>query len=376
MAYRVLLVERNRLMIEQLAQVIAQAGDNFQLVARYQAPSDALGQGVLFKPNLILLDIDGQNGVSLITEFCKVYPEASILCLSERWQADGVSQLVQAGAKGYLVKPFTAEELQAAVKAFAKSGMEVSSKVMTFFSPKGKSGKTSLIANLAMTLGRRTQEQVGVIDADLQFGDMAVFFSLKPQATIVEAAHDISFLSPVTLNNYFVPVSEYVHVLCGTAEPNLIDKVGIEELESIIRMARSLYRYILIDVPPGFNPTSIAASELSDMVYVVTMLNGGYELQHTRRALEIFKDWQDYEERVRTVFTRVTPCDMQEKQRLAQELGEPVAAIIPNAYQVVSEAADNGSMAMDLEPDSELARSINRLAEHIIGRHRIRWDQS
>ena len=76
------------------------------------------------------------------------------------------------------------------------------------------------------------------------------------------------------------------------------------------------------------------------------------------------------------MFTRVTPCDMQEKQRLAQELGEPVAAIIPNAYQVVSEAADNGSMAMDLEPDSELARSINRLAEHIIGRHRIRWDQS
>ena len=140
-------------------------------------------------------------------------------------------------------------------------------------------------------------------------------------------------------------------------------------------MARNLFRYILIDVPPGFTPTSISAAELSDVTYVVTMLNGGYELQHTKRALEIFKDWQDYDKRVKPVFTRVTPCDIASQRRLEQALGEPVEAVIPNAYQIVSEAANNGSMAVDIEPDSELSQSVNRLAEKVIGHHHIRWDK-
>ena len=50
MKYRVLLVEGNRLMMEQLANVINQTPD-FELAAKYQSDSDALGQGGVFKPN-------------------------------------------------------------------------------------------------------------------------------------------------------------------------------------------------------------------------------------------------------------------------------------------------------------------------------------
>lgn len=248
---------------------------------------------------------------------------------------------------------------------------------MTFFSPKGKSGKTTLIANLALALARKTEEQVGIIDADLQFGDLTLFFNLHPQATIVEAVHDIDDIAPVTLNNrYFTPVAKNVHVLCGTRSPNLIDRVSIRRFEDLVRMSRSLYRYLLIDVPPGFNPTSIAAAELADTTYVVSMVNGGYEVEHMRRALDIFRDWDDYESSVRPIFTRVTTCDASSLSHLEHDLGNSVDAIIPNAYQIVSAAADNGNMAMDIEPDSELAISVNRLAKNIIGRHRIRWNRS
>ena len=276
-----------------------------------------------------------------------------------------------------ILKPFTAEELQESIDTFAKSGMEGVSQVMTFYSPKGKSGKTTLIANLALALARKTEEQVGIIDADLQFGDLTLFFNLHPQATIVEAVHDIDDIAPVTLNNrYFTPVAKNVHVLCGTRSPNLIDRVSIRRFEDLVRMSRSLYRYLLIDVPPGFNPTSIAAAELADTTYVVSMVNGGYEVEHMRRALDIFRDWDDYESSVRPIFTRVTTCDASSLSHLEHDLGNSVDAIIPNAYQIVSAAADNGNMAMDIEPDSELAISVNRLAKNIIGRHRIRWNRS
>lgn len=375
MANRVMLVERNRLMLEKLTQVV-QGTTGFELVARYQSISDALGQGQIFHPQLILLDIENQNSVALISDFLKVYPKASILCMGEKWKAESASHIVKAGARGYIIKPFTGVELQEAVHTFSKLGTEADCETLVFFSPKGKSGKTTLIANLAAALARKSHEQVGIIDADLQFGDMAVFFNLSPKTTIVEAARDVKFLSPVTLYPYFMPVTQNVSVLCGTAAPNLSDKVSIRRFERILSMSRGLFRYLLIDVPPGFNPTSIAAAEQSSTTFLVSMINGAYEIRHTKRALEIFKDWDDYQERAKVIFTRVEPCNAQSQQELSQKLGYPVAAIIPNEYGIVSAAADNGKMATDIRPDSLLSQHVDKLADRIIGRpHRIRWSE-
>ena len=376
MAYRVMMVEHDRLMLEKLTVVIHDTPD-FELAARYQAVSDALGQGQVFNPNLILLDVENHNAVSLIEDFQKVYPYADILCMGEKWRAESASHIVQAGARGYIIKPFTGVELQEAVTTFKKMGSEASCETLVFYSPKGKSGKTTLIANLAVALGRKTHEQVGIIDADLQFGDMAVFFNLTPKTTIVEAARDAKFLSPVTLHPYYMPVTHHVSVLCGTTTPNLIDKVSISRFERIISMSRSLFRYLLIDVPAGFNPTSIAAAEQSNTTFLVGMINEAYEIEHAKRALEIFKDWEDYEDRVKVIFTRVEPYNAQSQQELTRKLGYPVAAIIPNEYGIVSDAADNGKMATDIRPDSLLAQSVDKLAEKIIGRkHHIRWEVS
>ena len=367
MEYNVMLVEGNRLVLEQLANVIRNT-EGFQLAARYQDPMDALGQGAVFKPNLILLDVEQGNGMDLLKDFLQAFPNVPVICLGDHWQSEVASRMVQEGARGYLVKPFTSEELSEAVDTFGKSGMEVASQVIAFFSPKGKSGKTTLIANLAMSLAQKSGAPVGIIDADLQFGDMSVFFNLEPQSTIVEAVRDVDFLSPISLNNYFLPVTDKVKVLCGTKNPSLNDKVEISPLEKMVNMSKSLFRYVLVDIPPGFNPTSIAICEASDITYLVAMVNGG-------RSLEIFEDWEDYSERVKTIFTRVTPCDISSQQLLESMTGYPVEAIIPNEYMVVSNAADNGRMALDIEPDSQLTRSINRLADKIIGRKRIRWDK-
>ncbi len=373
MDYRVLLVESDVSMLERLSQVV-KATPNFTLAAKFQNISDALGQGTVFYPNLILLDIEQAGGLNLVDEFKRVYPQAAILCMGSKWQAESASQSVKAGAKGYIIKPFSGMELQETVETFSRLGGEKGAETLVFFSPKGKSGKTTLIANLAMALARKTREPVGIIDADLQFGDMAVFFNLAPQTTIVEAVRDAKFLSPASLNSYYMPVAPNVSVLCGTPTPNMIDTIAIDRLENIIAMSRSLFRYVLIDVPSGFNPTSIAASEAASTTFLVSMINGAYEIDHMKRALTIFRDWEDMEARVKVLFTRVEPCDSRSKLDLSQKLGYPVAGIIPNEYEIVSDAADKGQMATDIRPDSALSRQVDHLADDIIGRqHRIRW---
>ena len=118
--------------------------------------------------------------------------------------------------------------------------------MISFFSPKGKSGKSTLIANLGTVLAAKTNEPVAVIDADTQFGDMTVFFNLTPQSTIVEVVRDISFLSPVTLRTYFTDTGRNLQVLCGTSKPDMAETITIEGFTSLVKMSRSLYKYILM----------------------------------------------------------------------------------------------------------------------------------
>ena len=366
MEYRVILVESNRLMLERLSRVIRNTKD-FERVSRYQRAGDALGQGLMFKPNLILLDIDEEDNLSMLEDFTKSFTEADVICLSAKWAPSDSESIARAGAKGFLIKPFTSEELQEALRTFNKTGLSYGSNVLAFFSPKGKSGKTTLIANLGMALAQKTGQQVGVIDADLQFGDMSVFFNLAPKTTLMEAVRDINFLSPVTLNSYFLPIADNLRVLCGTRRPEYAEMVDIKAFTEVVDMARSMYRYVLIDIPSGFTPISIATAEASDITYLVTMINGTFEIQHMQRALEIFKAWPDYENRVRTIFTRVEPCDTNEQAKLVQSLGYPKVSVIPNEYMLVSSAANNGQMAILEQPDSKFARFINQLADEIIG---------
>ena len=102
-------------MLERLSSVVRNTKD-FELVARYQQSGDALGQGAMFKPNMILLDIDESDAdASLIEEFTTTFKGASIICMSTKWASSASEAIAVAGARGFLIKPFTSEELQEAV---------------------------------------------------------------------------------------------------------------------------------------------------------------------------------------------------------------------------------------------------------------------
>ena len=358
--YKVMLVENDETLLQQMADVV-QDTVGFQVAAAYSDIRDAINQGSVFRPTLILLDVDDIDDYSIITEFTEKFPEAKLLALGEKWTLPLFRAIIKAGAGGYLVVPFTSAELINGVRTFEEETQY--SKVMTIFSPKGKSGRTTFIANLAMALANASGSRVGIIDADLQFGDMALFFNITPQSTIIEAIRDIGFLSPTTLKSYFVPVSDKVSVLCGARRPEYAENVMPDDFTRLIQMARGAFPYLIIDIPAGFTPISIAACEASDKVGVMAMISGGFEMQHMSRALEIFQTWDDYEDRVKAILTRVAPYTDEMRRQLEGELGYPLYGIVPNDYLLLSTAANNGRIVADIRPNSPFAQSVAELAK-------------
>ena len=73
--------------------------------------------------------------------------------------------------------------------------------VITVFSTKGGAGKSVIASNLAIVLARKADGPVVLVDADLQFGDVAVMLKMTPQHTIVDAVANIHRLDAQLLQS-------------------------------------------------------------------------------------------------------------------------------------------------------------------------------
>lgn len=364
MKYRVILVEQDESMLMQLSGEL-RASSDFDLVASYQDAKSALGRGSMFRPNLFLLDIDDPDTLNQISRFKLVFPQASFMGTMNTWDADIADQALLAGIQGCLMKPFKAEDILTTFSIYDNRGDAKPARIVSFFSPKGRAGRTTLSAILGIELARRSGESVAIIDADLQFGDMPMFFDVTPEHTVVEAAHDINLLTPESLLPYFHNIQDKIWLLGSPNRPEYAELVEAESLVKVIRMAGQLFRYVLVDLPSGFNPLSVAVCEQADTNFLVTMINSGEEVWHMKRALRLFDEWGQDGKRVYTVFMRVSPCNKQEKRKLEHHFGQPISYILPNEYQLANITA-SGRLLKDLQDDSPFTESVAKVADDII----------
>jgi DNA-binding NarL/FixJ family response regulator len=113
---RVLLVDDHRILREGLRallaeqpgiEVVGEAGDGVQGVAQVAA----------LRPDVVIMDMvmPRMNGIEATAEIHRLYPESRVLILSMYDDAEYVQQVIRAGAAGYVLKGFAADDLLRAV---------------------------------------------------------------------------------------------------------------------------------------------------------------------------------------------------------------------------------------------------------------------
>ena len=329
MAIQVILVEDDQQITENMLVALKNSSE-FEVAAIYKTADSALGQSRMFKPELFLIDVEDEKAISLIPAFVDLYPKSTILGLMDYWKSKMSYACLRAGAAGCILKSFTIEEIKKALKLYELRGKNRPARIISFFSPKGRAGRTTVDSILALSIAKKSGERVALIDADLQFGDMPIFFDVEPEHTIVEATQDIKLLNPLTFEPYFYQIQKGVYLLSSPDKPEYAELVDVESFVEVVRMTCTLFRYVLIDLPTGFNPISISMCDLSGTNVVMTMLNNIFDIHHMRRALEIFQTWDHSHKRIYTCFTRVNPCNEEERLKIQRELGYPVTDILPS----------------------------------------------
>lgn len=364
MNYRTIIVNANKNQTEALSLAIRNS-KNFEVLSYYTSPESALGQSSIYNPNLFLIDADNPEFLEMIPAFVDTFPQAEVLAMTMGWNPDIAYEVQKTGAVGTVLKNYRPEEMEETINLGKKRGKPDPARTICFFSPKGRAGRTTLAALLAMNIAEKTQESVALIDADLQFGDLPIFFDVEPQHTIVDAVHDIKLLTPVAFASYFHEIKKNLYLLSSPDRPEYAELIDAETLIEIIKMAGHCYRYLLIDLPTGFNPISLAVSNFVDTNFIVSMINTGLEGEHMRRSLDMFRERSNAGKANYPIFTRVNPCTDEERFKLEMQIGYPLTEIFPNEYNLVS-MANSGRIMKDLPKNSVLIKRIDELSNKII----------
>ena len=367
-SYRVILVERDPDLLSRMAGML-KADDAFDLASTYHDAEAAYGQSSVFRPTLFLIDVDEPRAVELIPRYIKSYPQAQVLGLMSHWNSNTADAMLAAGACGCILKPFNSADVKEALRLYKRRGKSLPTRTLALFSPKGHSGRTTLATVLAIELAKKSGESVGIIDADLQFGDVAMFFDAVPRHNVVEASHDISLLTPAALENYFHPVGNGVWIMGGPLQPEHAELVEANRLIEVVRMAGSLFRYVILDLPAGFNPISLALAECADTDILISMLSSGQEVRHMKRSLKMFHMWDSYGKRVYTMFSGVHNCTEEHKRKLEGELGRSVTMMLPEERRI-KEVTGSGRLMKDLPEGSPYVEAVSEFAFALIGERR------
>ncbi len=135
---RVLIADDHPVVRDGLTTLLSSV-TGFDVVAEVGNGSDAVREAVVHSPDVALVDLQmpGMDGFEATREITRVAPSVAVLILTMHEDDDSVFAAMRAGARGYLVKGASQEEILGGITAVARGeaifGPGVAQRVLAFF---------------------------------------------------------------------------------------------------------------------------------------------------------------------------------------------------------------------------------------------------
>jgi DNA-binding NarL/FixJ family response regulator len=118
---RILLADDND-MVRSYLRTLLEAQSGWQVIAEVWDGQNAVEKTGELKPDVVIMDVSmpGLNGLDATREILKDWPEARVLILTMHESDRLVDDVLQAGARGCLLKSKAVQDLASAVRATAR----------------------------------------------------------------------------------------------------------------------------------------------------------------------------------------------------------------------------------------------------------------
>ena len=111
MARKVLIVDDVSFVRKTIAKILSDA--NYQVVGEAEDGNSAIQQYKKLRPDLVTMDIVMPNmgGIEAAKKICQMDKGARVVMISAMEQESLIMEAINAGARDYILKPFSADEI-------------------------------------------------------------------------------------------------------------------------------------------------------------------------------------------------------------------------------------------------------------------------
>ncbi len=338
-------------------------------------------------PHVVLMDVNmpGMDGITATETLAVESPSSPVVIMSVQGERDYLRRAMQSGAREFLVKPFTGDELVASIRRVydmeAKKGSylprpplggapegggepKAPCQVCLVLSGKGGSGKTFVAINLAAALRHETGGRVCLVDLDLQFGDVGVMLNLDHAKTITELVDNEGGLDWEFVDDVLADGPEGLRVLLGPFSPEFGDLVRAEHVRAVVDVLRREFDYVVVDSGSQLSEATLEAIELADQIVVVGSLTIP-AIKDTRLMLKMLESLKVDPSRVLVAVNGHDAHAVYDAQSIERNLHFPVRLQLPSEPRLVGGSIHRAIPLVISHPDSEVSLLFRNLARSL-----------
>ena len=234
-------------------------------------------------------------------------------------------------------------------------------RVVTVFAAKGGCGKTTMATNLAATLAAGGQRRVCLVDLDLSFGDVAIAMQLFPTRSMVDAVTMRDTLDEKGVRSLITPHSPGLDALLAPLEPGDAEKIAPAVVSEVIAVLRRSYDFVVVDTPPDFKESVLAALDLSD-VYVLLATLDVPALKNLRLTLDMLDLLGYPRENWQIVLNRSDSKVGLNISDVEKTLKVPIAAQVPSS-RAVSASINKGIPLVIEQPNHAISQAVRSFVD-------------
>lgn len=354
---------------ETLADLVRQSDSGLDVVSASGAPADLPLVVNGSRPALLVIEGVDLAGLEAIERLALLHPDVDTLVISDDASPAFLLQAMRSGVREVLPAPINAQALQAAVRRTVRKRAAPAQarlgQVLAFVASKGGSGATFLATSLASCLAARSDLQVAVLDLNLQFGDAALFLSdARPVSNVAEVARNIARLDAELLRSAMLPVRDNLMVLPALDDLAHAFEVKASHVGAIIKQARSIFDFVVIDVGRSMDALTLQALDLADRIFPVVQLTLPH-IRDAKRLRDLFRSLGYPASKIHWLVNRHEKSGEITVEALESTLGATVFKAIPNHYGAVAGAVNQGVPIDRLARHSPVTKALQDIARHL-----------
>jgi len=356
---------------------------NFEVVGEAENGLTAVEKAVKLQPDLVIMDINMpvMNGMEATEKISLECPKTSVVMCSVQGERDYLRKAMNCGAKDYLVKPISTDQLLDTVnniyslekkrqskvmQGYLEDNFVERSQVFTLVSAKGGVGKTTIATNLAATAAR-LGKSVCVLDLDLQFGDMAMFFSLSgTRHNICSLIQEGGEFDSDTISKYLLTHDSGAKMLAAPLRPEQGEYISVDHVREILATLQQMFQLVIVDTAPTPNDLFFSVLEASDTIGLVSTPSLPV-LKNNFNLLQLLIHLGVEPEKIQVLLNRSYSKTGVRESDVEDILQREVYWELPNDFAMVDASVNEGLPFAWSQPEHRLSKQMESLLFRLLG---------